>query len=142
MQTHRLPPPFSTWIRSVATGLCVVFSLHGLVPAALASPIPSALITPGDAREADIATIQLALETKVAQHRLHELGFTPAEIENRIALASDEDLHQLAVQSETVMAGGDGGIIITVLLVVLLVLLIQRLTSNSSAPPAWVVHQA
>ncbi len=123
---------FPTWIRSIASLLTVTFALHGMVPVALASPIPSTVITAGDARAADIQTIQKALEMKVVEHRLGELGFTKAEIEERITFASDEELHQLASQSETVMAGGDGGILVTILIVVLLIILIQRIASTQA----------
>jgi hypothetical protein len=128
-----------TWIRSIASLLTLVFALHGIAPVAMASPIASSLITAEDARAADIQTIQKALETKVVAHRLNELGFTPAEIQDRITYASDAELHQLASQSETVMAGGDGGILVTILLVVLLILLIQRIASTQAFNPDFAI---
>jgi hypothetical protein len=129
MNQNPSPRAFSFRIRSVASLLTLLFGLHGMVPMALAAPLPSALISSADVRAADIASIQLALETKVVQHRLAELGFSPEEIESRIAHASDEELHQLAIHSETVMAGGDGGILVTILVIILLVILIQRIVS-------------
>lgn len=113
-------------LRSTAGCLTLIFFLHGMVPMTVASPISSTLISMEDARAADIATIQKSLETKIVRDRLGQLGFTPAEIEERLLYANDAELHQLASQSETMMAGGDGGIIVTVLVVVLLILLIQR----------------
>lgn len=121
--SRKLPAP----LRSTAGMLTLIFMLHGMVPMAIASPIPSALISIEDARAADIATIQKSLETKIVQDRLEQLGFTPAEIEERLLYADDAELHQLAVHSETMMAGGDGGIVVTVLVVVLLIILIQRI---------------
>ena len=135
MKATRISAPFPAWIRSISTLLAVLLGVTGLVPNALAGPIPSALITEGDARAADIALVQQALETKVVRHRLAELGFTAEEIQDRITFASNEELHQLAAQSETVMAGGDGGILITILLVVLLVLLILRISDVPSGSP-------
>ncbi len=132
MHTHNTTRAFPTWIRSIASLLTVIFALHGMAPMALASPIPSSVITAGDVRAADIQTIQKALEMKVVEHRLAELGFTKAEIEERITFASDEELHQLASQTETVMAGGDGGILVTILIVVLLILLIQRIAATET----------
>ncbi len=114
-------------LRSTAGLLTLIFLLHGMVPMAIASPIPSTLVSIEDARAADIATIQKSLETKIVQDRLEQLGFTPSEIEDRLLYADDAELHQLAVHSETMMAGGDGGIVVTVLVVILLIILIQRI---------------
>jgi len=133
MKTNTKTGKFPAKIRTIAMVLSVIFGLHGMVPMAMGNPIPSALMTAEGARAADIATIQQALEMKVVQHRLEQLGFSKTEIEDRMAFASDEELHQLASQSETALAGGDAGIIVTVLVVVLLVILILRLTSAPAA---------
>lgn len=121
-------------LRSTAGLLTLIFFMHGMMPMAIASPIPSTLISMEDARAADIATIQKSLETKIVQDRLEQLGFTPAEIEERLLYADDAELHQLAVHSETMMAGGGGGIIVTVLVIVLLVILIQRIAATDTNP--------
>ena len=117
-----------SWIRTLATTMALVIGFYSAAPLALAGPISSVEIVTDSTRTADLATVQLALEQKVVQQRLSELGFSQGEIEMRLAQASDAELHQLAVQSETLMAGGDGGIIITVLVIVILVILIMRLT--------------
>lgn len=121
-------------MRSIARLLTMIFFLHGMVPMAMAAPIPSAIISAEDARTADIDTIRKSLETKIVQDRLEQLGFTSAEIEDRLLYADDAELHQLAIHSETMMAGGDGGIIVTVLVVILLIILIQRIVSVDSGP--------
>ena len=115
---------YPKWIRELSRLLVVVFAMQGMLPHASAGFIPSALIGTEDVRLADIRTIQTALESKVVRQRLQEIGFTAEEIEDRLAYASDEDLHQLAVHSENVLAGGG---VVEVLLIVVLVLLILRL---------------
>lgn len=117
-----------TWIRTVATTMALVIGFCSAAPIALAGPISSVEIVTDSTRTADLATVQQALEQKVVQQRLSELGFSQGEIEMRLAQASDAELHQLAVQSETLMAGGDGGVIVTILVIVILVILIMRLT--------------
>ena len=117
-----------SWIRTIATTMALVIGLCSATPIALAGPISSVEIATDSTRTTDLASIQQALESKVVQQRLSELGFTQGEIESRLAQASDAELHQLAVQSETLMAGGDGGIIVTILVIVILVILIMRLT--------------
>jgi hypothetical protein len=119
------------WLRRTAITMVAVMGLHSLAPLSYGSAIESAAISTETARAADLATIQKALEQKVVQHRLGELGFTTGEIQTRMELASNAELHQLAVQSDTLTAGGDGGII-AILLIVLLVLLILRITTNDT----------
>jgi len=139
MHSSKLNSSISRRIRAVATLLALIFGLHGMVPMAAAGMIPSSLITAGDARTADIATLQKALESKVVRHRLTELGFSAEEVEARIAYADDAELRQLAMHSENLMAGGGGGILVTILLVVLLVILIQRIAAVESAPSDYLM---
>lgn len=120
------------WLRFTATMLAMVVALHGLAPSSLGSPVMSEPVSTEEARLADLSSIQQMLEQKVVQHRLAELGFTPGEIQLRIEMASNAELHQLAAQSELMMAGGDAGlgIVVTILVIILLVFLILRITSN------------
>lgn len=107
--------------------LLLVGCMLASAPFAAADPISSTVILTETSRSIDLDTIQQALEHKLVQQRLGELGFTTAEIDQRLANANDSELHQLATQSEAILAGGDGGIIITVLLIVLLVMVILRI---------------
>lgn len=119
---------FYTRLRPFALILSLVGGMFAAAPLASASVIPSRAIVAETGREADLVTIRQSLENKQVKHRLGELGFTDAEIQQRLAHASDAELHQLATQANAVMPGGDAGIIVTVLVIVILVLLIQRLT--------------
>ncbi|MCC5846860.1 MAG: PA2779 family protein [Verrucomicrobia bacterium] len=132
MKRYTTSHPFSLRIRSVAACLTLCFGLHGMVPMAAAGMIPSAVISTADTRAADLADVQQMLETKVVRHRLAELGFTTEEIEARIAFASDEELHQLASHSETLMAGGAFGVMILVMAGVLLTMFIPRINGHSN----------
>lgn len=123
---HRVP----SWIRSTAALLVCVFGLHALAPSAQAGQISSFDMLAGSARAADLNTIQQALEHKVVKQRMGELGFTAGEIQLRLAHATDAELHQLATQSETMMAGGVIGLVISLLVIVLLVLLVMRVSAT------------
>lgn len=116
------------WIRPLGMILAFAAGLFAVVPGASAGVISSTAILSETTRETDLAAIQSSLEHKQVQQRLAELGFTDAEVQQRLAHASDAELHQLAVQSQTMMAGGDGGIIVTVLVIILLVYLIMRVS--------------
>jgi hypothetical protein len=115
------------WIRPLAAVLAFGVGLSVSSPHAVAGAIPSTAIVSESARSTDLSTIRQALEHKQVQQRLGELGFTDTEIQQRLANASDSELHQLATQSQALMAGGDGGVIVTVLLIILLVMVIMRI---------------
>lgn len=125
--TNRMP----SWIRSTAALLACVFGLHALAPSAQAGPISSFDMLAGSTRAADLNTIQQALEHKMVKQRMGELGFTAGEIQLRLANASDAELHQLATQSETMMAGGVIGLVISLLVIVLLVMLVMRVSTTA-----------
>lgn len=132
MKTNRRLRRIPAGVRTIAIVLALVVGMHGLAPSSYGNPIMSEPVSMADARAADLATIQKSLELKVVQHRLDVLGFSQDEIAVRMAMASDADLHQLATQSEDVLAGGDAGLLVTVLVVILLVLVIMRIASNET----------
>lgn len=125
---------FPAWIRSTATCLALAFGLHALAPTALAGPVSSREILVESTRASDLATIQQALEHKVVKQRMSELGFTSDEIQLRLANASDAELHQLATESEKLMAGGVAGLLISLLVIILLVFLILRVSESGTIP--------
>lgn len=130
----RSPSLSPSWIRSTATLLALAVGLHAFAPSALAGPISSVEMISDSlsTRTADLATIQQALEHKVVSQRMAELGFTPDEIQLRLTHASDAELHQLATESEKLMAGGVAGLLISLLVIVLLVALILRVTAHDA----------
>jgi hypothetical protein len=81
-------------------------------------------------RATDLANIQKALESKELRQKLLDYGLTPEETEARIASLSDEQLHRLASNLDSVQAGGDVlgfvlGLVIIALLVVLIIYLLE-----------------
>jgi len=119
---------------------CLIAAL--LAISTLAGPAEAMLLpAPSDAphagqsalssdRAADIAKIQKVLETKELQQRLQDYGLTPEETAARIDKLSDEQLHRLASNLDSVQAGGDIlgfvlGVVIIALLVVLIIYLLE-----------------
>jgi len=81
-------------------------------------------------RTADLARIQVTLESKVVQQKLRDYGLTPEETMARINNLSDEQIHQLATNTDALQAGGDGigllvGVVVLAILVVVLIYLLQ-----------------
>lgn len=75
---------------------------------AFAGPVPSktAANQSLEARQADLATVKDVLEIDGVAKALAAQGFTRAEVENRIAALSNEDLSSLAQNLEQVQAAG------------------------------------
>lgn len=79
-------------------------------------------------RQADMISIQKALETEVVKQRLRDLGLSPEEALARIDSLSDEQVHQFAGNLDSLQAGADDGLgvlIFLVLVVILVVVILQ-----------------
>ncbi|MGE5808369.1 MAG: PA2779 family protein [Nitrospirota bacterium] len=82
-------------------------------------------------RQADMISIQKALETTVVEQRLRDLGLSPEEALARIDSLSDEQVHQFAGNLDSLQAGADGlGALIFLVLVVILVVVILQATGH------------
>lgn len=79
-------------------------------------------------RAADMRTVQTALESKIIRGRLKALGLSEQETASRLGKLTDQQVHRLAKDIDTLSPGGDvGGILVIVLLVLLIVFVIHRL---------------
>ena len=106
----------------------------GFVPLesrAMLAPPGDSMVSPsksGFDRAQDLQAVQAVLEHKVVRQRLLELGLTDEEIDGRLNRLSDAQLHQAAMQINSLLSGGsiDGalGTILTVLLIILVVVVI------------------
>ncbi|MGH7227814.1 MAG: PA2779 family protein, partial [Nitrospiraceae bacterium] len=71
--------------------------------------------------------VQRVLEHKLIRQRLEDLGLSTEEAHARLDRLSDAQLHQLAMQIESLIPGGlerELGIILTVLLIILVAVVI------------------
>ena len=121
-----------TWFKRVAALLVLTMSLLAAVPDVHAGFVPSpAPQMQGVERDADMSVISRTLENRIVAERLAALGYDPVEIQDRLALLTDEEARQVAAQMEDITAGGSAlGVIIALLLIVLLVILILKLTDK------------
>jgi len=82
-------------------------------------------------RQADIDAIQKTLESTVVKQRLTELGLSSGEALARVNMLSDEQIHQLAANLDSLQAGADGaGVLIFLLLVAIIVVVILQVTGH------------
>lgn len=107
--------------------LIILMSLMSIVPRVEAAFIPSTESQSELIRDQDIQIIKKALENKVITQRLQDLGFSDQEIQKRMDQLSDQEVHDLAVQIDSVSQGGILGVVIAVLVIVILVLVIMKL---------------
>jgi len=82
-------------------------------------------------RAADMAKIQKAFESKILQQKLMDYGLSPEETMARVNKLSDEQIHQLATNTDSLQAGGDGvdifvSLLVLAILVVVLVYLLHH----------------
>jgi hypothetical protein len=130
---HMLTAFYARLLASYLIAALLVISTHAGPVEAMhlpASPDAQQAAQVSD-RAADIAKIQKTLETKELLQRLLDCGLTPDETAARIDKLSDEQLHRLASNLDSVQAGGDSvlglvlGLAIIALLVVLIIYLLE-----------------
>ncbi len=81
-----------------------------------------------DGRAADMKMIQAGLESKIVRERLKALGLDEKEIDTRLAKLSDQEVHKLAKDVNTLAAGGFiEALLVCVVLVLLIVFLVHRI---------------
>lgn len=113
-------------VRTLSYALIVSTTMLSAMPPngwAMLAPAQAPAATEGQAlqRAADMKTVQIALESKILRERLKTLGLSDKEIETRLSRLSDQQVHQLAKNIDTL---NSGGIVVEILVVVILVLLI------------------
>lgn len=113
-----------------------ILSLY-LIIAVLALTLPAQgwamLVSAGqaEARLTDQTKVQAALESSVIKQRLMDYGLTAEETAARLNNLSDEQVHQLAANLDSVQAGGSVlGDVIIILLIVVIVIAILELTGH------------
>ncbi len=86
---------------------------------------------PASVRQADMNGIQKTLETAMIKQRLADFGLSPEEAMTRLNSLSDDQIHQLAANMNSLQAGADGvDALIFLLLVAVIVVLVLELTGH------------
>lgn len=117
-------------LRHIAMVMVAVMGLLSFVPRVEAAFVPNAGMM-AEQRNADVGTIQKALENKMVTERLQALGYSAEEVNQRLAMLSDDEVHNVAKQIDALNPAGDGvGIVIAILVVVLLVVLILHFSDR------------
>jgi len=121
--------PLRKWI---SWYLVLAMFVIGITPRVYAGFSPSEImpLSPAE-RSGEIGKIQKFLETKMVRERLKDFGFTTEEIQTRLSQMSDQQIHQIALQLDSLDVGGDGlGVVIAVLVIIILVIIIIQLMGH------------
>jgi hypothetical protein len=83
-------------------------------------------------RVADIEKIQKVIEVKAISERLKQFGLTQDEVQTRLAQMSDQQIHQVALQMDSLRVGqSDAGVVIIIILVIaILVVVLLKVTGH------------
>lgn len=131
-----------TLLRSFYTKPLVIYLVFALLMISTLSGPAEAMFLPAarDAgtatslpfdRAADLKKIQATLESKTVQQKLIDYGLSPEDAMAKIDSLTNEQVHQLASNMDSVQAGGDGivgtvvGLLLIAFLVVLLIYLLE-----------------
>jgi hypothetical protein len=88
--------------------LVIAIVVIGFVKNVYAGFAPSDVVNlTGVDRSEDLQKIQSALELKMVSKRLEQLGFTTGEITVKMANLSNQELHNVALQSDGLRVGGE-----------------------------------
>lgn len=103
------------------SGLLASALLLGTTLPAHAAMIGTTEIMQQDRRGADLARVQTFVERSDVQSRLEAFGVDPLIAADRIDALTDAELQELALNIDTLPAGGDGlGVVLVVLLILVL----------------------
>lgn len=122
------------WRRFPLVGVAALWMLCiSVLPSpCLAMPIPSQVAAEaGSSVPRDLSQVQSFLEQKMVRERLQSLGFTPEEINARLAELTPDQLHEVAQKTENLHVGGDfGGALVAIVFILAVVVLILELTGH------------
>ncbi len=110
----------------VAWYMVTVMFLFGITPKVEAGFSSSEVIGQSQMdRSMDVEKIRKFLEAKMIRERLQAFGFSQEEIQTRLNLLTDDQIHQVALKLDELKVAGDGGeAVIIILLIAAVVLLV------------------
>jgi hypothetical protein len=121
------------FMKYISWYLVIALFVISIVPRVEAGLVPSEMIKLNSVEKvADLQKIRQTLEMKAVSERLTQLGLTSAEVQQRLASLSDQQIHQIALQLDDLKIGQSDalGVIIALLVIVILVIVIMKLTGH------------
>jgi hypothetical protein len=98
--------------------------LLSVLPQDVGAMVAPLTVGEGSARVADLERVQSVLESKLVQQRLADVGLTADEVNARVSRLSDAELHQLAMNLDGLLPGGDVGVGFLIAVVIVLIVIV------------------
>ena len=113
--------------------MIIAMFIIGIAPRVDAGLAPSEIIALAQLeRGADIEKIQKVIEVKAISERLKQFGLTQNEVQARLAQMSDQQIHQVALQLDSLKVGQSDAlfVIIAILVIAILVVVLLKVTGH------------
>ena len=113
--------------------MIIAMFIIGIAPRVDAGLAPSEIIALAQLeRGADIEKIQKVIEVKAISERLKQFGLTQDEVQARLAQMSDQQIHQVALQLDSLKVGQSDAlfVIIAILVIAILVVVLLKVTGH------------
>ena len=114
-------------MKPVAITVLMAFTIVASIPHNAVAYLPGSDDI-SKARAHDMASIKRNLQSKVVSSKLRSMGFTEAEINDRLSKLSDAEVHSFAVKSDK-LSHGSGVVSVLILLALLALIGLTVLTS-------------
>ena len=113
--------------------MIIAMFIIGIAPRVDAGLAPSEIIALAQSeRVADLGKIQKVIEVKAISERLKQFGLTQDEVQARLVQMSDQQIHQVALQLDSLKVGQSDAlfVIIAILVIAILVVLLLKVTGH------------
>ena len=120
-------------MKHISWYMIIAMFIIGIAPRVDAGLAPSEIIALAQLeRGADIEKIQKVIEVKAISERLKQFGLTQNEVQSRLAQMSDQQIHQVALQLDSLKVGQSDAlfVIIAILVIAILVVVLLKVTGH------------
>jgi hypothetical protein len=121
------------FMKYISWYMIIAMFIIGIAPRVDAGLAPSEIIALAQSeRVADLEKIQKVIEVKAISERLKQFGLTQDEVQTRLAQMSDQQIHQVALQLDSLKVGQSDVlfVIIAILVIAILVVVLLKVTGH------------
>jgi hypothetical protein len=120
-------------MKHISWYMIIAMFIIGITPRVDAGLAPSEIIALAQLeRVTDLGKIQKVIEVKAISERLKQFGLTQDEVQARLAQMNDQQIHQVALQLDSLKVGQSDAlfVIIAILVIAILVVVLLKVTGH------------
>jgi hypothetical protein len=120
-------------MKHISWYMIIAMFILGITPRVDAGLAPSEIMALAHSeRVADLEKIQKVIEVKAISERLKQFGLTQDEVQSRLAQMSDQQIHQVALQLDSLKVGQSDAlfVIIAILVIAILIVVLLKVTGH------------